>query len=163
MTRPRTPHTSFFAVQRIITQLSGCEFAAPIVGRTASCVRDWGNDQTTSCPSWAQAIALDAAYRAAGGEGAPLFEAYAAQLDLAFNHLVACQKELARDLAEASREVGEALGAAALLIVPGCTPGQVQTAVIEIDQAETRLARMRRRVTSFIKPGAGPGHRGGGK
>jgi hypothetical protein len=116
---------------------------------------------TTSCPSWAQAIALDAAYRAAGGEGAPLYEAYGAQLDLTFNALTACHTELATELADTLAEFGDAASATARLTVPGCTPNQVQAAIIEIDQAATLLTRMRRRVTSFLSPGTVSGKPGG--
>lgn len=161
MTRPRTPDTCGHAILRIVVQIGGFDAAAAIVGRRPSCVRDWGNEATTSCPSWAQAIALDAAYRAAGGEGAPLYEAYGAQLDLTVNRLTACHAELASDLADTLSEFGDAASATARLTIPGCTPHQVQAAIIEIDQAETRLTRLRRRVMSFVKPGAGPGMPGG--
>lgn len=160
MTRPRTPNTSSHAVLRIAARLGGFDAAATVARRSERCVRDWSDEATPSCPSWAQAVALDAAYRAAGGEGAPLYEAYGAQLDLRFNDLTACHAALATNLAEASREWGEAIGAATILAVPGFSPNQALTADIELDQAETRLKGLRRLVKRFL-PDAVPGKPGG--
>lgn len=160
MTALRDPNGCGHAIRRIVVQLGSVETVAAIVGRKVGCVTDWASDTRTACPSWAQAVALDAAYRAAGGEGAPLYEAYGAQLDLRFNDLTACHAALATNLAEASREWGEAIGAATLLAVPGFSPNQALTADIELDQAETRLKRLRRLVKRFL-PGAVSGKPGG--
>ncbi|WP_294319672.1 hypothetical protein [uncultured Sphingomonas sp.] len=161
MTLPRTPKTSFHAVQRIAEFFGGTKAAAPILGVKYRRLHDWTYQETASCPSFAQAIALDIAYRAAGGEGAPLFEAYASHLDLSFNELTACHAALAADLAEASREFGDAWAAATALIVPGHSPNAVQHALIELDQAETLFVRLRRRISSFVRPGTVPGLPGG--
>lgn len=161
MTLHRTPNTSYFAVQRIAEHFGGYAKAAAVLGYKQSNLRDWGYEQTTSCPTWAQAVALDAAYHAAGGEGAPLLEAYAAQLDRSVNTLTACHAELAKDLAEASREFGEAWAAATALIVPGHSPNAVQHALIELDQAETLFSRLHRRIFSFRRSGTVPGLPGG--
>lgn len=160
MTALRDPDGCGHAIRRIVVQLGSVEAVAAIVGRKVGCISDWASDTRTACPSWAQSIALDAAYRAAGGEGAPLYEAYGKQLDLSVEELTACYKTLATDLAEASREWGEAFGAAVRLTQPGFTPNQALSADIELDEVQTRLKRLRRLVKRF-RPGAVPGTPGG--
>lgn len=160
MTALRDPNGCAHAVRRIEGQLGSFEAVAAVVGRSVGCVSDWASDKRTACPSWAQSIALDAAYRAAGGEGAPLYEAYGKQLDLSVKEIAACHAALAEQLAEASREVGEALGAAMRLTVPGFSPNQARIADIELDEAETRFKSLRRLIKSFLS-GAGPGKPGG--
>lgn len=160
MTALRDPNGCGHAIRRIVVQLGSVEAVAAVVGRKVGCITDWASDTRTACPSWAQAIALDAAYRAAGGEGAPLYEAYGAQLDFSVTELTACHSALASGIADASREWGDAIGAAALLTVPGFTPNQALTADIELDEAETRLKGLRRLIKSFL-PGAGSGKPGG--
>lgn len=161
VTRPRTPKTSFHAVLRIAEFFGGCKAAAPILGLKYAKLRDWTNEDRPSCPSFAEAIALDAAYRAAGGEGAPLFEAYAAQLDHSFNELTACHAELAKDLADTAHEFGDAFAAVAMLTVPGHSPNQVQRALIELADVEPLVARLIRRISSFKRLGTVSGKPGG--
>ncbi len=159
MTALRDPDGCAHAVRRIEGQLGSFEAVAAVVGRSVGCVSDWASGKRTACPSWAQSIALDAAYRAAGGEGAPLYEAYGKQLDLSVKEITACHAALAEQLAEASREVGEALGAAMRLTVPGFSPDQARIADIELDEAETRFKSLRRLIKSFLS-GKVPGKPG---
>lgn len=160
MTVPRTPDTSAHAVLKI-AGLLGYEGAAQVAGRKPACIRDWTNEATTSCPTWAQAVALDAAYHDAGGESAPLFDAYAAALNISISERSTCRRELAVELADASRECGEAIGATALLTQPGHSDNDTLRALTEIDQAEGHLARLKRRARSFLSSGAGPDKPGG--
>ncbi|WP_293966195.1 hypothetical protein [Sphingomonas sp.] len=160
MTALRDPDGCGHAMRRIEGQLGSFEAVAAVVGRSVGCVSDWASDARTACPSWAQAIALDAAYRAAGGEGAPLYEAYGKQLDMSLKEMTACHAALAEQLAEATKEVGEALGAAMRLTVPGFSLNQARIADIELDEAETRFKGLRRLIKSFVL-GAGPGKSGG--
>ncbi len=161
MTLIRTPGTIAHAVTVIAGRLTNAS-AAATAGVKPRTIHDWSHPEATSNLSitLGQAMALDAAYAAAGGEGAPLHTAYAAQLGQTVRQMTACHRELATDLADTSREVGEAIGAATLLIIPGASPNTVQRAAIEIDEAEGAIARLKRRVASFL-PGAGPGNPGG--
>lgn len=154
MTKPKTPNTSAHAVTRIVGLL-GFELSREIVGRSKHCLRGWMNEDRTSCPTWRQAIALDAAFAAAGGEGAPLLEAYADQLEVTIARRTACHRALVAEIATVSREFGEAIEATVSLTQPGHSENGTRRALIEIDQAESALVRMRRRVTSFLTFGAG--------
>lgn len=154
MTKPRTPRSLSHAVTRIIAQI-GEDAAAKVSGRSRHAVRAWSNPDRTAYPSIAQAIALDAAYRSAGGDGAPLREAYDAQLEITVCELTACHRDLAAEVATASIECGEALGATLPLTQTGYTPNDATRALLQIDDAENALSRVRRRVHSFLPAARG--------
>lgn len=161
MTLPRTPDTSAHAVLRIAGTI-GYDNAAHIVGRKAACIRDWTNEATPSCPSFAQAIALDSAYIAAGGETAPLRDAYQAQLDVIVAERTACTRALSAEMATVAREYGDLFAAGLAVCQPGHSPNDVQRALLEADQAEGALAAFKRRLFSFLSTGAGPVGKAGG-
>jgi hypothetical protein len=161
VTVPRTPDTAADAVLQIAGSL-GYEAAAAAAGRSVACIRDWTNEATTSCPSFAQAIALDAAYIAAGGENAPLHDAYAAQLKITVEARTACARALSGEVATAAREFGEFIAASLPVCQTGHSPNDVQRALLEADQAETAIATIKRRLFSFLKTGAGPVGKAGG-
>jgi hypothetical protein len=161
MTLPRTPDTAAGAIVRIVG-LIGYTAAAAVVGRKVTCVRDWTNEATTSCPSFAQALALDAAFIAAGGENAPLHDAYAAQLEIELDVRTACTRTLSSEVATAARECGEFIAASLSVCQAGHSPNDVQRALLEADEAESRVAAVKRRLFSFLKTGAGPVGKAGG-
>ncbi|KQM79334.1 hypothetical protein ASE70_05550 [Sphingomonas sp. Leaf22] len=163
MTLLRTPDSSAAAVKKIGDYLGWRAAKVAAGARTVSAVRGWSDERTTSCPNWAQALGLDAAYLAAGGDHAPLLDAYAASLDFAIGEHNACRRALASKLAETAREYGDAIAATSMLTQPGHSDNDTLRALIEIDQAQGVLAALKRCVRSFRMPGAGPGHHGGGK
>lgn len=161
MTLPRIPDTSADAVLQIAGHI-GYPAAGTVVGRSTACIRDWTNEATTSCPSFVQAVALDAAYIAAGGENAPLFDAYAAQLNITVAERTACVRALSEEVATAARECGELIATSLSVCQTGHSPNDVQRALLEADQAETAVAAIKRRLFSFLKTGAGPVRKAGG-
>jgi hypothetical protein len=161
VTVPRTPDTSADAVLQIAGRI-GYDSAAQIVGRKAACIRDWTNEATTSCPSFVQAVALDAAYIAAGGENAPLHDAYAAQLRITVEDRTACARALSSEVATAARECGDLIAASLSVCQAGHSPNDVQRALLEADEAETAVAAIKRRLFSFLRTGAGPVGKAGG-
>ncbi|MDB5690284.1 MAG: hypothetical protein JWL91_2160 [Sphingomonas bacterium] len=153
MTKVRAPLTFAQAVTRI-AGLVGWDEACRIVGRAERTVRLWSEpDQGGSC-TLDQARDLDAAYRAAGGDGAPLLDAYAFQLEVQVVHRVACRQELANEIEEVSRETGEAIALSIAILNPAATPAQHHRALAEVDQAHGKMAKLRRRITSFLAVGA---------
>ncbi|MEI6419543.1 MAG: hypothetical protein WCO82_10770, partial [Sphingomonadales bacterium] len=80
MTKLRPPLSFDQAVTRV-AGLIGWDECAALVGRSARAVRAWSDPDAEASPSIEQALVLDLAYRAMGGEGAPIFEVYAARLD----------------------------------------------------------------------------------
>ena len=159
MTKPRAALTFAQAITRVCG-LIGYPEAARITGRSDRAVRYWTEDDQDGQPTLTQALALDAAYRAAGGADAPILESYAAQLDVRLSDDIACRMELTAAIGTVAQEVGEALNHALAVTAPGASPAQVHRAITETQDAGGRIAVLLRRLGSFLKPavaaGAGP-------
>ncbi len=155
MTDLRLPTTFAHAVTRIAGRLRW-DGAAAIVGRRERSVRRWSEPRGVAHLSIESAVRLDAAWAAAGGEGAPLLEAYAAQLEQRVAERTACHRLLADELALAMTEDGEAAAAALAIILPGASPGAIHRALVQADEAETAWSTVKRRIGSFLPFGAGP-------
>lgn len=139
MTKLRPPLSFDQAITRIAGVL-GWEGAAALVGRSARAVRAWSDPDADASPSIEQALILDLAYRAAGGEGSPLFEVYAAKLDLDAQS-AAASRALPELTAAAARESGEAIGALALASQPGAPLGVRALAQREVEQGIQALGQ----------------------
>lgn len=154
MTKLREPLTHANAVALIIDHI-GATSAAHAVGlRTERQIHYWADQDSGRSPNVAQAVALDAAYIAAGGIGAPMRDAHEAMLSAASGEDIACQRALGEALAEASEEMGDALAAAVPLIQPGASRHQISRALREAEQAHGAVGRMLRRVKSFLPTAA---------
>jgi len=162
MTNVRAPLTFAQAVTRIagVVHFKEC---ARIVRRSVRAVRYWSEEEKPGCPTLVQAIALDLAYRRAGGEGAPIFESYAAQLDVAIADEIACRNQLLAMIGTAAAECGEAYKHALVVAAPGVTPAQVHRAITETEEAAGVMSALLRSLTRFLKPAgvAGSGSFGG--
>lgn len=161
MTKPRTPLTLPHAVTKIVGLL-GAPAAAEAAGRGTRLVYNWMDPDSDDAPSVPQAMALDLAYRAAGGDGAPIFEFYAELLGEHYAQLAACQMQLADNLAAASREFGEASEATIAVIKPNAGPREIHHAMTQVEEAHDAIGTLRRRLKSFLRIGAGPVGKAGG-
>jgi hypothetical protein len=149
MTKLRDPLTFGQAITRIAGVL-GWEETASIVGKGKRLVRLWSEpDKRCNC-TLDQARNLDAAYRAAGGEGAPLLEAYAFQLEFQIARENACRHELAETIAEVSREAGEAVAASVAILNPRASPTDLHRALADVGEAQSSIAKLMRRVTAIV-------------
>ena len=155
MTKARTPLTIPHAVTKIVGVL-GAPTSARVVGRSERRIYKWMDPDSDLAPSLPQAIALDAAYRAAGGDGAPLYEVYADLLGEEVALHAACQLRLADDLARASREFGEAAEATIAVIKPNAGEREVHRALAEAEEAHGATGALLRRLKTFLPFGAGP-------
>lgn len=155
MTKPRTPLTIPHAITKIVGVL-GVPAAAKVAGRAERRIYKWMDPDSDFAPSLPQAIALDAAYRAAGGDGAPLYQVYAELLGEEVAQHAACQLRLADDLARASREFGEAAEATIAVIKPNAGERDVHRALAEAEEAHGAMGALMRRLRSFLPFGAGP-------
>lgn len=109
MTKVRAPLSIDAALARIAGQLvGGFEEMARVSGRCTRTVRNWGDPDTPEQVPVDCAIALDLAFIAAGGTGAPIFETYALKLELAEAAKFADRFELLRHAQRVARETGEA-------------------------------------------------------
>jgi hypothetical protein len=152
MTIERDPDT-FDAAVTTITDLIGCDGAALAVGKSASLVEKWSRPGTNRSPNVHQALALDAVYMMAGGTCAPMHDMHDRLLRREVGEGIACRRELAASIAEASEEMGDAIAAAVVLTQPNATYQQKQRAWREAEQALGAIGRLGRTVKRFLSTG----------
>lgn len=142
MTKAREPLSIADAVTEIAKTV-GWEGAAEAVNKSVRLVAYWSDPEDDREPSLAQALALDAAYRAkTGGDYAPIQAAYAYQLDLL--HAPVGDRAALRDLVgEVAKEVGEAVCALVHASNDGAGPDTIKNAIHEVDEAAEVIGRAR--------------------
>ncbi|KAF0111574.1 MAG: hypothetical protein FD163_2508 [Hyphomonadaceae bacterium] len=109
MTKIREPMTPYWALNEI-AKLIGWDGCADVVGKSESQLRKLGDHDTGRGLHFQDAIRLDAAFQKAGGNGAPLFECYAAKLGVAAAQ--SDDENLIEVISSAIGECGEAFEAA---------------------------------------------------
>lgn len=118
MTKARPPLSLEDGITRVAGHV-GWEAAAAAIGQKERTLRNYSDPDTPQVISGPDMLKLDLAYRLAGGEGAPMFEAYALQLELASLPILSCSRELSRRTAVAAKEAGEAISALIAAAQPG--------------------------------------------
>lgn len=140
MTKTRTPLSIEQALQRIAVQLpGGVEMMATVARRQPGTVRAWMDPDRPEQIPFPAAIDLDLAYRANGGEGSPLFEAYATALDLAEAARFADQHALLDRVQAVIKEGGEAHAAIVAAARPGASAADRRNAFREAAEAFEEL------------------------
>lgn len=150
MTKARDPYEFPKAIQTI-GKLIGWDVAGAMFGVTGRAVEKWGIDDSPRLPTLAQAFALDAAYVAAGGNYAPILESYARQFDAKLVQAVACRLLLAQDVAEMTREAGEAMSHCIAALDPNATPAQLRQALAELEQVDAIIPRLVSRIKALLR------------
>lgn len=107
MTKRRDPLTFHRALTVIASQI-GWDRCAMITGRTERQVRNWSDPDADSEISILDALRLDKAFLASGGDHAPFGQVYSTLLEIAAAETDA---DLVMAAAEAARESGEAVSA----------------------------------------------------
>ena len=140
----RAPLSLDAALARIAGLIPGSwEKMGELTARKERTVRNWGDPDTSEKIPIDCAIALDLAYREAGGDGAPIFECYAAKLDAAGMTHFADQIALGRHTADVIKEGGDAHAALVRAAQPGATGQDRATALREVEEAIEALLRAR--------------------
>jgi len=122
------------ALARIAGQFpNGYKDLARVVDRHEATVRAWGDadkpDQQMPLPA---AIMLDIAYMREGGQGRPLFETYALQVEVEREKAFASETALAQRACVLIREGAQANEAVVLASLPFATPRDRVTAIKEL-------------------------------
>lgn len=138
MTKERAPLTIERAIVRI-ESLLGWARMAEIAGKEERTVRNWSDPDTGATIPLGVAIKLDVAYRAAGGDGAPLFQCYALRLEADTAEACADSRRLVELTALAAKEGGEAIAAFIVAAQPGATPQLKARAELEAEEAISAL------------------------
>jgi hypothetical protein len=111
MTKERQPLTPYRALTKI-SGLLGWDGCATVIDKKETTLRKYSDPDTGRELSMRDAIRLDAAYRRAGGLGAPLFEAYATALDMGWPADQIDGADLLAAISAVAKEAGEAVSAA---------------------------------------------------
>lgn len=140
MTKARAPLSIDAALARIAGLLpEGFDDMARVAGRQVRTVRNWSDPDTAEQVPVDCAIALDLAYIAAGGSGAPIFEAYALKLELADAAKFGDRHQLLRHAQDVARETGEANAAIIGAAHPAATRTDRARALAEATEAREAL------------------------
>jgi hypothetical protein len=161
MTKLRTP-LSFSRAITTIAAAIGWEAAAKVTGRSVRTVRHWSESDRHGTPTLDQALALDRAFIAAGGDHGPILSSYGLQLDVALVDAVACRTALAEDIAATTRETGDAISHCIQALHPGATPAQIYRAIAETEEADALFPRLLGRLKALL-PGTGAGREATGE
>ncbi|CAD7336102.1 hypothetical protein FIM10_04155 [Sphingomonadales bacterium 56] len=109
MTKRRAPLSIDTALARIAGQLAGgWAEMAEVAGYAERTVRAWGDVDREEQINLPSAIKLDVAFQAAGGIGAPIYEAYGDMVEEAHAKAFGDRQELQRATIEFMRENNEA-------------------------------------------------------
>ena len=154
MTHPRVPLTFPDAVSKVIGRIGSVD-AARVAGISVDGLAKWSNPTNTALPRINQALALDNAYRDAGGEDAPFLDAFAFQLDVQGTEQRACRHALLKEIATVSLELGQALAAALTLAQSNASPLDAMRAFAEAKDAVDALDALQRRLACFLPSDAG--------
>lgn len=161
MTQLRAPRTYPDAITRIAGVI-GWDKVKQITGRAERSVRYWSQPNCKTVPPIDQAQALDAAYIAAGGQGAPFFDAFEFQLGLQVQRETACTRELLDKIAIATKECGDALSAAMAVVSTNASPLSAHRAFAEAEEADRAINALMRLLSSFLPSDvSGVGNNGG--
>ncbi|MDE8654796.1 hypothetical protein [Novosphingobium album (ex Liu et al. 2023)] len=151
MTKHRPPLTFEAALARVVGQLPGdWAEAAQVCGRAASTVRNWGNPDLPEGVPVECALALDLAFQGAGGLGAPFYEAYTVQLELAATDRFAGPAALLQLLPEVLRENSEAEIALVAAARNGAGRHDLKATLREIDEAMARFRQAHQLIQSCL-------------
>jgi len=141
MTIPRRPAT-FARALSAIADLLGWDGCATVLEKSESHVRKLGAPDTEREISLRDAVRLDAAYRRAGGEGAPLLECYAILLDMGAIVAAPSPNCMLTGAGLAAKEAGEAVAAAIALARDPSNPAARLAAQREAEEAINELSRL---------------------
>ncbi len=148
MTIPRKPMTFANALSDIARVL-GWDGCATVLEKSESHVRKLGAPDTEREISLRDAVRLDAAYRRAGGEGAPLLECYAIKLEMGAPLDLSTADCMLSGAGLAAKETGEAVAAAIALASDLSNPAARISAQREIEEAMNQLSRLLTRVSTI--------------
>ena len=135
MTKRRPPLTAELALTEVAV-LIGWDRVAEIAGQAERTVRNWSDPDTGPAAGASitmdVALALDVAFRVAGGEGAPMLQYYSTRLEADTVEASADRIALARHAAQAAKEGGEAIAAVIAAAMPGASPQELARAELEL-------------------------------
>jgi hypothetical protein len=138
MTKVRLPLTPYRALARI-AELLGWDGCAAVLGNSEWTVRKWSDPDAEREISFQDAMRLDAAFMRAGGEGAPLYECYAARIDLLARDDGSDSSKLLAAASRAATELAEAVSASIDAAAQGGNQKLCRRAITEAEEGMEAL------------------------
>lgn len=152
MTIVRKPAT-FERALSVIADRLGWDGCADVLAKSESHIRKMGTPDTDRELSMRDAVRLDAAYRRAGGEGAPLLECYALKLDLQVTGEAPSADAMLNGAQAVAKESGEAVAAIISLARNLHDPKSQADALRETEEAIIHLTRVATKIGTSIAQG----------
>ncbi|MCZ4341543.1 hypothetical protein O4H52_08020 [Sphingomonadaceae bacterium G21617-S1] len=137
MTKARAPLSIEQAIQRVVGEL-GDDGVEAATGHKPPVIRNMSDPDHPREISLKDAIALDVAFRNAGGVGLPFHQCFSHQLKIEAAATAADARALARQAAIAAKESGDANAALMLAMAPGAT--EADRAIARREVAESIAA-----------------------
>lgn len=136
MTKRRDP-LSFEDDLGMMVKRLGAAAVRAVAGNPAErTIRDWTDPDTARTPPIATCFALDCAWRAAGGAGAPFFDTYRRLLDAQDTAVAGVDLARLPDMTgTVIREGAEAKVALMTAMLPGATAADFRHAVREVEES----------------------------
>ena len=151
MTKRRAPLSIEQALQRIAGQMAGgVDGMAAAVTRQPGTVRAWMDPDRPEQVRIEAAITLDLAYQAEGGEGAPIYEAYLARLEVADNARFAEKHRLLEFTQGVVKEAGEACAALIALSCRDASETERRIAEREVAEAYEKIRDVRHMISPEV-------------
>lgn len=139
MTLPREP-VSFAAALATIEKHVGSDVVRRIASRAQRTIDDWRHPETPRTPPIETALALDCAWRAAGGAGAPMLETYRRLFEASAPIVIDIDDgQLPGLTVTAIKETAEAHAALLIALQPQASERHRLEAVREVAEAITAL------------------------
>lgn len=156
MTKAALPFTFTDAAKRTIARIGEAEAACllGLIGR--STLDKWRNQDDPRAPRIDQALALDLAYAAAGGDGSPFLDAFQVAVSVASVERAACRTALTTTMATFAKDSGELLAASIAVIHPDATQREIDRALVEAQDVVTVADSFVRQLVNLSQHGAGP-------
>lgn len=134
MTLPRDP-VSFAAALATIEKRLGSDVVRRIASRAQRTIDDWRHPETRRTPPIETALALDCAWRAAGGAGAPMFDTYRRLFETSAPIVMGGNFGSLSDLTvQCIHEGAQAEAALVIAMLPGATDLQRREASREVTE-----------------------------
>jgi hypothetical protein len=154
MTKPSAPFTFADAAKRAIAGIADADLARLLGPRWNSLKMAWQDVDNPRLPRIDQALALDLAYAAAGGNGLPFFDAF----EIAVSRLdkrAACIVTFARLAGILAKEYGDLVAATHGAMLPNASPRDKHRALVEVQDVIVAAAGLASQLLSQCEPDAG--------
>lgn len=136
MTKARDPLSFEDDLGMMVARLGAAAVRTVAGGPAERTLRDWADPDTPRTPPIAACFALDCAWRAAGGPGAPFFDTYRRLLETESAVAIGIDFATLPDLTGiVIREGAQAEIALMTAMLPGATPADRRTAVREVEES----------------------------